>query len=141
MRFKVITRGAPRPIAQEFLCPVHGHFTAIVDSGTDEVPCCHPRGFTSSRPLTEYEKWTATNLLGLEACGLPSPWSPSRAPAMRMRRVEAVKGRDETPEHPDWNFTRNLEEGQDFEDWQADRDAAAEERRKQLVMEMARSER
>lgn len=120
--FKIIQRGAPRPIAQEFRCPQHGVFTAIVDSGTERASCPHV---------------DSTNLL----CATSSPWSPSRAPVMRMRRVEATKGKSETAEHPEWNFQRNLEEGQDFDDWEADREKAAEERCKQIVIDAVRSER
>lgn len=127
MTFVVKLRGAPRPILKEFRCPVHGVFEALVDSGAEETFC------------TFRERCTVRGEDVGNVCGRTSPWSPSLIP-MRVRRFEAVKGKDEKPEHPDWDFTRNLEEGQDFDDWQADRDAAAEERRKALVMEMARSD-
>lgn len=121
MTFIVKTRGAPRPIVSEFRCPMHGKFSKLVDSGAD-FACCPIRDDCG------------------EICNEPSPWTPSLVP-MRMRRVEATKGKDETPLHPDWNATRNLEEGQDFDDWEADREVAAEERRKQIVMDAIRSER
>jgi hypothetical protein len=135
MTFVIKTRGAPRPISADFRCPVHGKFTALVDSGADSAPCpavkcgCGGCGETVAPGHTAFPK----------PCGLPSPWSPSVIP-MRMRRVEATKGKDEAPEHPDWNFQRNLEEGQDPDEYEADREAAAERRRQQLVVDAVRSE-
>ena len=142
MTFRTITRGTPRPILSDFRCPVHGVFEARVDSGTDEQPCPALAGLRTKdgQPLSDYEMFVATRVLKFDQCGLPSPWSPSPI-VMRMRRVEAAKGRDETPIHPEWNFQRNLEEGATREEYQAERDAAAEERRKALVMDMVRSDR
>lgn len=122
MTFIVKTSGAPRPVRKDFRCPRgHGVFTDLVDSDA-EWACC---------PLVDEDD---------EICNEPSPWSPSPIP-MRMRRVEATKGRNEAPEHADWDFTRNLEEGQPPEEWQADRDAAAERRDDAMVMDMIRSDR
>lgn len=130
MTFVVKHRGTPRPIRADFRCPVHGVFTALVDSGTETAPCPREVAHLSILPPGAWPSMT---------CGLASPWSPSPIP-MRMRRVEATKGKDEAPEHPDWNFQRNLEEGQDPDEYEADRELAAERRRQQLVVDAARSE-
>lgn len=118
MTYRVIHRGAPRPILLEFRCPLHGWFDELVDSGTEEMPC----------PFQA-------------ACGAPSPWSPRKVPTISMRRVEATRGKAEAPEHKGWLDTSNLEEGQDPEEFQAERDAVHEELRKDLVTEMVKSDR
>lgn len=129
MTFIIRTRGAPRPVTHDFLCPEHGPFTALVDSADDTAPC--PR-----RIVEDYHGVPVP-----AACAKPSPWSPQTAPPMRMRRVEATRGNHDRAEHKGWLDTSNLEEGQDFSDWQADREAVHEELRKDLVMEMVRSDR
>jgi hypothetical protein len=123
MSYRVITRGVPRPIVAEFLCPHHGRFEAAVDSGAESASCPSTVGTF------------------LEACGAVSPWSPSKAPPMRMRRVEATRGKSERAEHKGWCDTTNLEEGQSFDDWQADRERVHEELRQELVMDLVRSDR
>lgn len=130
MTFRIIHRGAPRPIASEFLCPMHGRFEAVVDSGADCAPC-----------PADVHVPLGDDIFAVTSCKAPSPWSPSKAPPMRMKRVEAVRGNHEKPQHKGWLDTSNLEEGQDFGDWQADREAVHEELRKDLVMEMVRSDR
>lgn len=132
MTFKIITRGAPRPVTHDFRCPLHGHFEALVDSEIETVPC----------PAIDVLPMDAFNPSGRNLlCGRASPWSPTKAPPMRMRRVEATRGKNDEKQHDGWCDTSNLEEGQDFDDWQADRDAVAEELRKELVMEAVRTDR
>ncbi len=114
MTYRVIHRGAPRPILLEFCCSRHGWFEAIADSETEEMPC---------------------------PCGAPSPWSPRKVPTISMRRVEATRGKAEAPEHKGWLDTSNLEEGQDPEEFQTERAAVHEELRKELVTEMVKSDR
>jgi hypothetical protein len=107
-------------VLADFRCPVHGVFELRADPDSDLVSCPHI---------------DATGLL----CARPSPWSPSPL-RFKIAIAAARSGGIDRPEHRDWDFTRNLEEGQDPDEWQADRDAAAEERRKKLVSELARSE-
>jgi hypothetical protein len=61
------------PVALEYLCPVHGRFTARVskDDTPDEMPC--PVRLSKIDSLALYE--TLSQAGGL--CGLTSPWSPS----------------------------------------------------------------
>jgi len=134
MTFIVKTRGAPRPVRKDFICARHGKFTALVDSDTDSAPC--PRAV----PIECACGYPDCDAVGQEECNEQSPWSPSVIP-MRMRRVEATRGKNDAPEHADWNFTQNFEDGQDPDDWQADRDAAAERRREQFVIDAVRSDR
>lgn len=115
MTFRIVTRGAPRPIRCDFRCPEHGTFTALALTEANDYAMC-------------------------PTCDSYSPWTPSVVP-MRMKRVEARKGGIERPEHPEWDFTRNLEEGQDPDEWEAEREKAAEDRRKQIVVDAVRSER
>lgn len=126
MAYVVKKSGAPRPIRADFRCREHGVFTALVHSGTDDVPCPHMYHDEDN---------------GLsEQCGIRSPWSPSVIP-MRMRRVEAVRGSHERAQHKGWLDTSNLEEGQPFDEYESDREAVAEDLRKDLVMDMVRSDR
>lgn len=128
MSFKIITRGAPRPVRADFRCPVHGVFTALVDSGTESVLC----------PREHERKGILLTAFG-HICNQVSPWSPSLIP-MRMARAQATTGKSDAPEHRDWDFTRNLEEGQDPDEWEADREAAAERRREQFVYDAVRED-
>jgi hypothetical protein len=61
------------PVALEYLCPVHGRFTARVskDDTPDEMPC--PSRLTTLEAVALYEAASQ----GDHACGLTSPWSPS----------------------------------------------------------------
>jgi hypothetical protein len=68
--FVIRRRGAvDEPVALEYLCPVHGRFTARVSKTDtpDEVfcPALTSRAIVSDGRMTE------------EYCGLTSPWSPS----------------------------------------------------------------
>jgi hypothetical protein len=140
MSWKLITRGAPRRVRKDFICPTHGKFTALVDSGTEFAPCPIPRDASPMVTAREaYARLDRGDYSGVAPCGLASPWSPSVIP-MRMRRAQATTGKSETPEHRDWDFTRNLEEGQDPDEWQADRDAKAERDREQFVFDAVRED-
>ena len=126
MTYRIITRGHPRPVAHDFRCEIHGVFVAVVDPDLDAVPC------PAQLPATRF---------GEQRCGISSPWSPQTAPPMRMRRVEATRGQHEKAEHKGWCDTSNVEEGQKIGDWRDDRDAVAEELRKEMVVEAVRSDR
>lgn len=145
MTYRTITRGAPRPILSEFRCPLHGVFEAVVDSGAEFAPCpasvalrifraAAPEGIGSDGPVGPVQPREGT-------CLKLSPWSPSKVPAMRMRRVEATRGRDDKPEHRGWLDTSHLEEGQDPEEFAADREKVHEELRKEEVMNLVRTDR
>lgn len=126
MTYIVKTRGAPRPVRKDFRCRRHGVFTAFAGIDDDRAPC----------PRMEHDEDNGLS----ERCGIASPWSPSVIP-VRMRRVEATRGQNDAPEHANWDFQRNLEEGQDPDDYQADRDAKAERDREQFVVDSVRSDR
>jgi hypothetical protein len=69
--FVIRRRGATdEPVALEFMCPVHGRFTARVskEETPDEMPC--PRVDLIGR-ASEFPRTTE------EYCGRTSPWSPS----------------------------------------------------------------
>jgi hypothetical protein len=143
MTFRIITRGTPRQIASEFRCPTHGVFTAIVDSGTDAAPCpvvvCNCDACRGAA-VTMQDIALPGLTVHVQRCGLASPWTPSLI-SFRMRRVEATRGNHERAQHKGWLDTSNLEEGQSFDDWQADREAVHEELRKDLVMQMVKEDR
>lgn len=138
MTYVIKHRGPTRPVPKEFCCPVHGDFTADADRDAESAPC--------PMPLREFvvdlaDSGMTREVLGPNQCRTPSPWTPRKVPAIRMRRVEATRGKPEAPEHRGWLDTSNLEEGQDPDEFQADRDKVHEELRKELVTEMVRSDR
>lgn len=133
MTFTIRTRGASRPILADFRCPVHGRIEVLADAGADDVPC--PAVLTTDEFIGDDPVRIFAGI-----CNKPSPWTPSVIP-MRMKRVEATRGNHEKAEHKGWLDTSNLEEGQDFGDWQEDREAVHEELRKELVMEMVKTDR
>jgi hypothetical protein len=117
-------RGPSRPVPKEFCCPVHGDFTADADRDAEETLCPAEVNITGK----------------VVACGWMSPWTPRKVPAIRMRRVEAVRGVSEKAEHKGWLDSSNLEEGQDPEEFAADREKVHEELRKERVMQLARED-
>lgn len=139
MTYVIKHRGPTRPVPKEFCCPVHGDFTADADRDAESVPCPTMVGARIIDTLSWYYEqqgpWQE------RPCGVASPWTPRKVPAIRMRRVEATRGKPEAPEHRGWLDTSNLEEGQDPDEFQADRDKVHEELRKELVTEMVRSDR
>lgn len=100
-------------VLSDFRCAEHGVFEKVVDSDDDTAPC--PR------------------------CGGASAWVP--VPIKWKLAIEATRGKSDVPEHRGWLDTSHLEEGQDPEEFQADRDKVHEELRKELVMDMVRSDR
>lgn len=149
MTYVVKHRGPTRAVPKEFCCPVHGDFTADADRDAESAPC--PAVFA---PPSESTLRVFRGALGLPpggldpsnrpspvVCGEPSPWTPRKVPAIRMRRIEAVRGKPEAAEHKGWLDTSNLEEGQDPEEFAADREKVHEELRKELVTEMVRTDR
>lgn len=88
----------PRLVAREFVCPVHGRFTAETDEQCDEVACAKRSWCVWSSKVTLPDdvlerEWPSRMALedhltergiawgdlsfGTAACGLTSPWSPS----------------------------------------------------------------
>lgn len=127
-----------RPIAAEYLCPVHGRFTRDVqrDANGDppaELPC--PDRLTVVDSCALY----ATPRHGGSVCGLTSPYVISAPARVKVRLVEAaVRGKSEKPEFKTWTNTDNLAEGQDLEDWRADRAKVWEEQAWKDAKEIAR---
>lgn len=154
MTWKLTVRGsADRPIAAEYLCPVHGRFTLDVERDANgDPPAEMPCGATAT-PESEV---AAFRMLGVgEAddaalmghhfdstrptrCGITSPYVISAPARAKVRSVEAVRGGYERPERPTWTDTTNLGEGQTLEDWQDDRAKVWEREREREVMQMAK---
>ena len=70
-------------------------------------------------------------------CGGPSTWTPSPV-AFRVRRVEVVRGRWEKPERKTYLDTRKLGEGQDIEEFRAEREKIWDEKRRSDVKDLLR---
>jgi len=130
MTFTIKIRGSTdRPIAAEYLCPVHGRFTLTVDrdaNGDPAVsrPCPMPIGCDDDGCTKEHAP-----------CALPSPYVIS-APLVGVRRVEAVKGGWQKPERPTWLDTRDLGEGQDIDEWRQKREAIRDQQRRDSLKEL-----
>lgn len=114
-----------KPVVATYTCPEHGEFDAEVErdekgEAPDEIQCPLP-------PMRDPDaRWDA------ETCGMAT-WTPTPI-ACRVRRIEAIKGRWEKPERQTFLDTRNLAEGQDIDDFRADRAAVWERRRQEDVM-------
>lgn len=114
-----------RPVVAVYTCPVHGEFDAEVSrdengEAPDVIPC------SVEVPLPGDD--TIADMCCLEATWTPSPI------AARVRRIEAVKGKWEKPERKTFLDTRKLAEGQDIDDFRAERAAVWEEKRQADVM-------
>lgn len=143
MTFTIKHTRSDRPVVAEYRCPKHGLFSLEVarDENGDppvEMPC----------PAREGQLVPASQFLSLSvaervraslgnACGVTAPYTVS-APRVGVRRVEAVKGKWEKPEKRTFLDTRNLGEGQDLDDFRADRERIWDEKRKQDLKELLR---
>lgn len=111
--WRIVTRGAPTPtIAAEYICPVHGRFS--VDAQRDANGDA-PASVTCAAPCREL-----------------SPYAIS-APRGKVKAVEVVRGGYQKPEAETWTNTENLGEGQDYDDWVADRDQVWERDRENSI--------
>ena len=113
-----------RPIIAVYTCPEHGAFDAEVrrndDGGApDTTECPYPNEVDGESP-----------------CPLAATWTPSPV-ACRVRLVEVVRGKWEKPEHKTYLDTRKLGEGQDVEEFEAERDKVWEDERLKMVKELA----
>lgn len=116
MTWTIKIRGTTdRPIAAEYLCPVHGRFAVTVD-----------RDANGDAPSLEACP---------EDCGAASPYAVS-APRVGVRRVEAVKGGWEKPARKTFLDTRNLGEGQDIDEWREDRARIRDQQRRDSLKEL-----
>lgn len=136
MTFVVRHRGdTSRPIVAVYTCPEHGEFDAIVQRDQNgEAPD------TIACPVVVDE--LILGVLPREPedfllCEEPATWTPSPV-ACRVRRVEVSRGKWEKPERKTYLDTRKLGEGQDVEDFQAERKKIWTERRRQEVKELLR---
>lgn len=115
MTWQIKIRGvADRPIAAEYQCPAHGRFGLTVDREAN--------GDAPSSALCP-------------SCGQPSPYVIS-APRVGVRRVEVERGGWQKPERKTWLDTRNLGEGQDIDDFRADRERIRDDERRRSLKEL-----
>lgn len=124
MSFVIKRTGASsQPVEAEYTCPEHGTFSCDVirdhNGDTPDAVGC---------PII---------VGGFIECDQRSTWTPSRIDT-RVRKVEVVRGKWEKPERPTYYNTQALGEGQDIDEWRADRAAKWDEQRKREVYEMAK---
>lgn len=118
-----------RPIAAEYCCPVHGRFTAVVDRDANgDAPGVAPHH-------EEVEHYDGDMRSLVAYCDLASPYVIS-APRVGVRRVEAVRGNWEKPARKTFLDTRDLGEGQDIDDWRANREAIRDQQRRDSLKEL-----
>lgn len=124
MTFTIRIRGvADRPIAAEYMCPVHGRFAVTI-----------PRDENGDAPGEVFCKLPAIGTSTLVCLGR-SPYVIS-APRVGVRRVEAVRGGWEKPARKTFLDTRDLGEGQDIDEWRAGREAIRDEERRKGLKEL-----
>lgn len=119
-----------RPVVAEYTCPVHGRFTLEVARDSEGNP---PDRVSCVKRAGEGGRFRRRDGL----CGESSPFAMS-APSVRIRKVEVARGSYQRAEVPTWTDTTNLGEGQDLDDWHADRDKVWEAERERQVMELTR---
>lgn len=134
MTFTIKHTRSDRPMVAEYTCPAHGRFALEVsrDENGDppaEMPC-RVRGMELANPRDE------AHFEVNAYCGLASPHAISAPRSCRVRKVEVVRGSYQKPELPTWTDTTNLGEGQELEDWQADRDKVWEAERHKEIKEL-----
>lgn len=114
MTFTIKHTRSDRPIVAEFRCAVHGRVSLEVqrdEHGDPPSSAACPHG-----------------------CGAV-PFVMS-APRGRVKRVEVARGGYQKAEAPTWTDTTNLGEGQDLDDWHADRDKVWEADREASIKEL-----
>lgn len=115
--FRIRTSGSTdRPTVAEYDCPAHGRFSLEVardESGDAPSSVACPR----------------------DLCGCDSTWCVS-APRVAVRRVEVERGGWQKPERKTWLDTRNLGEGQDIDDFRADRERIRDDERRRGLKEL-----
>ena len=134
-------------IAAEYMCPEHGRFEVLVEreangDAPDGTPCpvdddCWDCGGQPSAPGRAESGCKTCNMLCHAPCGRASPWTIS-APFGKVKAWEVRRGKWEKPERKTFLDTRKLGEGQDMEEFRADRRKIWDDQRKAEVMRMKR---
>jgi len=134
--WKLTVRTSPGSlIAAEYECPVHGRFALDVSRGEDGDPPrevrCVKVGLGAVR---QGDAWIQI------PCGAAAAHVISAPGIARVKKVTAaVRGSDNVkPEFSTWTDTTNLAEGQDLDDWKADRAKVWERENERQAMELAR---
>lgn len=134
MTFTIKHKRADRPMVAEYLCPEHGKFALEVDrDGSGDPPGTRPcprQGMELANPADDDAHFEAH-----ARCGIDAHYCVS-APRVGVRRVEAVRGGWQKPERKTWLDTRNLGEGQELDDFRADREKIRDEERRASLKEL-----
>lgn len=120
MTFTIKHTRSDRPMVAEYMCPEHGKFSAEVQRDAD------------GNPPDEVICGSYTSIF----CGRKAEYRISRTGTAKVRGVEVVRGGYQKPERPTWTDTTNLGEGQDLDDWIADRDKVWEADREASIKEL-----
>lgn len=130
MSFTVKHRGASsQPMVCVYTCPEHGEFDAEVQrdengNSPDVIACPFELGVRA-------DGFAPTGRM--HYCEKPSTWTPSPV-AGNVKRWEVVRGGWEKPAKPTYLDTRELGEGQSYDEFKKKRAAIWEEKRKADVM-------
>jgi len=117
-----------------YTCPEHGEFDAEVQrdengDSPDVIPCGAELGVRADAFAPNGK---------MRRCELSAMWTPSSSVACRVRRVEVVRGKWEKPERKTYLDTRKLGEGQDVDEFRAERKKIWDEERRKKVKELLR---
>lgn len=121
-----------RPMVAEYLCQVHGRFA--IEVARDELG--DPPGEMPCATVMEFHIACRQHERAHRPCGFPSPHVISAPRGTRVRKVEVQRGGYQKPERETWTDTTNLGEGQDLDDWIADRDKVWERDRQREIKEL-----
>jgi len=136
MTWTMKVRGAPTPtIASEYICPVHGRFRLDVERVDGEAPAevrCIRR--VEARMINLFGA-TTEERRDRQTCRERCAYAIS-APRGKVKTVEVVRGGYQKPGASTWTNTENLGEGQDYDDWVADRDKVWEREREDSIKEL-----
>jgi hypothetical protein len=155
MTWKITIHTAPGAlIAAEYMCPEHGRFAVDVprdENGdppaTENCPARAAECRECDGPPDHCPECGAVYDAGCEQSCPGRPWHEcgrlsqhviSAPGTAKVRRVEAHRGGYQKPEFETWTNTENLGEGQDLDDWKADRAKVWERDREREAMELAR---
>jgi hypothetical protein len=136
--FTVKSRGdRSATIVCVYTCPEHGAFDAEVHrdengDSPDEVKCQH--WLAQEETEAGGYQWHGSPTL---FCGKWSTWTPVPI-AGHVRRVEVSRGKYEKPERKTYLDTRKLGEGQDPDEFRAERKKIWTEKRREKVKDLLR---
>ncbi|NUO54312.1 MAG: hypothetical protein HOV80_36165 [Polyangiaceae bacterium] len=130
------------PIVATYTCAEHGEMDIVIrraanGEAPDELACPveDPGLVELAKTMTFANDQERTEFV---TCAMPAAWTPSPDVGYRVKRFEVVRGGWEKPARPTYLDTRELGEGQSYDEFRKKRAAIWEEKRKADVMRFKR---